>query len=1290
MSGLEQQFFDFTRPAQGEPERPSPGMDGNGTLPPISGAYHPPTPRILSVIEPAPHTVTSIRKALSLGTGQADTVLATILAARGFQSDERLKDFLEPGRMPLPNPSRMKNFDLAVETIADAIRSRHTIGLVGDYDVDGITAIAQATSAFSATRAPHVWHIPNRRIDGYGISDRLVERLIHDGVRLVVLFDHGTHALRQIRALKAAGIASVVFDHHVVGASLPEAILVNPAQPGCGFSEVKPCASGLAFFLTHRLSEIFGTPSPDCGLAALGTIADMVPLHGPNRTMARQGLAALRAGACRGIVHLASQLGLAHAGLSSPDVGFYIGPALNAAGRLDDAARCVELLTSKDEDRLRLLASELVRQNDERKSIQRSQLQHNLARLSNLRRVPTGLVSSHDEHHQGIVGLTAQGLAQRHSRPSFVFAPAENFTLKGSGRAGDPRYDLMSLLNEVQRNDADGIILKVGGHRAAAGLTIKAEGLTTFTTLLARAITNQYGPAISSVEIHADARLTFSSLTPSLVAHIHQRLDPFGQGFEAPRIMFEKVKVIDIQELAGDRRMLVLEQGDKKVRAFIGPELWNDNLWVGSICDIIATPATIYTREKNHVQLSVHGYTTDVGAERPRLAVTNERLTTVAHPVKKPRILIPREVDNAALPPQEGLSDRAILQVLAENARVNLPRDWLYHDLALLAAEEKAPFNGQPFLDAREKFTRDYDLSALKADSFQFRPAQIEFCRYFLDTTANVILQAPTGTGKTEMALIVASRQKSLGHRTIFAAPTIEIARQVSQRAPTMIDLEATLLDGAVSPKKRATIYRTQDPQFISAVPHVVKNDIDSGTFAFRPTDLLVVDEGHHTTGEYPYVPLVEAARAVGARVLLLSATPGQVEPGVSWAKLDALKQLIGVETIFPLNVVRRTLPVSPLHCELTQELKIAINHLAARLAALRSDILQYLEDKGEQALYKEARKHFGGATLTFPSSHSLEPLVATIRTLNNDPDRWKVVSALYASVEISELYQLLAYQGISGFLLRVLEKRFEIAFPKQAARSHGTRKTVAAPQYVRDVYCSREIEKAYNHLARASFVGLLRAQALADISGLPLSGWRALSGKERRSLFNQHVGPVLGRLRQELVELDYSDHPKERAIFHNVLERHPTEQSAVYTRDRSHALFLTARLSHRLQRMNKTAVALTGLGEGVHKGVSRKDRKDNLEKFVRGDALVIVSTSAGNEGIDFPSIQHGYAYRFNSSFIEALQQWGRVGRRDLLGSFRYLCSTPEEHGKVSNIHRKERHFYEKMNSERQRLLDQR
>lgn len=255
--------------------------------------------------------------------------------------------------------------------------------------------------------------------------------------------------------------------------------------------------------------------------------------------------------------------------------------------------------------------------------------------------------------------------------------------------------------------------------------------------------------------------------------------------------------------------------------------------------------------------------------------------------------------------------------------------------------------------------------------------------------------------------------------------------------------------------------------------------------------------------------------------------------------------------------------------------------------------------------------------------------------------------------------------------------------FPTKSARGRGGKVDLAAPQYLRELYSSREVQQAYNSLARGSFVGLWSLDSLENASGLSRSSWSSYSDKQRRSLFNEKVEETLGRLNDELVRLDYEDHPKESFLFQQILNRHPREQSIVYTRDRSHALFLAARLNHRIAS-GSGAVALTGLGSGTHKGVSRAARRGNLEHFLAGDANVLVSTSAGNEGIDFKGLRHGYVFRGTASLIEALQQWGRLRGG---GDFTYLCSGPEEHGKFITILRKEESFYRKMGEERMALF---
>ena len=1281
---LKQQIFDFKEPNE----------SGAGAGPEKGPVHHRPTPRELVCASPPPtHVkwVASVVKKIGAEIGVkgavAPELVATILAARGFNGRDDIEKIIRPELSALPDPARLKNFDEAVSVIAESIQRGDKIGINGDYDVDGTTAVAQMVRTLQQTNTPHEWEIPDRHTDGYGLSERIVQRFIDTACKTVLLFDHGTHNHTAIAKLRSHGIKVVVFDHHAVGESLPDAIVVNPAQPGCGFGEYKPCASGLSFFLNHRLSEVLNLPPPDCGLAALGTIADMVPLLGPNRTVVASGLQALQKSSNQGIRHLAAQLGIYAGELSATDVAFYVGPAINAAGRLGNARRCVELLIGEDEVELQKIARGLVELNQMRKEIQREQLTRNYDRLGGLRYVPPVLVSSHETHHQGVVGLTAQGLATRHTRPAFVFANNG----KGSARNGGDPYDLIGMLRAAKARDTHGTIVAFGGHHAAAGLTIRADGLHDFTRLISEVAREQLPQPRASIQVVADAKLSLAQLTPKLVRNVQRLLGPCGQGFANPKFLIESLTIQDVVTYAGGRRMLVLEQGGVKVRAFVGPELWEEAIRPGCVISLIGTPAAIYRNDKHHVQLTVDGVKVVTQPSSPDTKAESEPsagMITGGEALKAlrpPTILRTPEIqeERRRSPSKfEALREAFLAEMRA------LPSDFLYPDLLELVedpfAKDVTPQRRAAGLAMQTK----YELSALKLDSFTTRPEQLEFIRWFLERTDNGILQAPTGSGKTEMALIIASLQRSRGHRTIFCAPTLEIQQQVHERAPQMMEVESTLMSGEIAPQKRAKIYIEQDPAFISAIPHVIRNDIERGVLSFRSTDLVVIDEGHHTVGEYPYVPLIKKAHEVGARVLLLSATPGQVQAERSWDAFTSLKKLVGVEHIFPSNVIRRQPKISSLHRELTDEMKVAIELLSRRVATLRGEVMNYLAHKGSSNLIRDTREILGANTITFPSVTTISPLLERVRTMNNERERWDVVNALCGMIELSELYQALAYQGISGFLLRVVEKRLEMQFPVAAVQTARGKAFLAPKRSLSLVYASHDVERAYQRLAIGPFVGVWNTASLEQISGLSTSGWGALSAKDRRSRFNQGISSALTRLTDELVRLDYSDHPKERYLMDALSLHSSFDQSIVFVRDRSHALFLAARLSHRFEKSGRTAVALTGTGQGIKRGLSRAQRKDNMREIADGRAKIIVSTSAGNEGIDFARVQHGYIYRFSASAIEALQQWGRVGRRDRASEVVYLCSAPEEHGKCLSILRKVAEFYKMLNQERQAILD--
>jgi superfamily II DNA/RNA helicase len=238
-------------------------------------------------------------------------------------------------------------------------------------------------------------------------------------------------------------------------------------------------------------------------------------------------------------------------------------------------------------------------------------------------------------------------------------------------------------------------------------------------------------------------------------------------------------------------------------------------------------------------------------------------------------------------------------------------------------------------------------------------------------------------------------------------------------------------------------------------------------------------------------------------------------------------------------------------------------------------------------------------------------------------------------------------------------------------------------------VYGSSQVQRAFIRLAQGPFVGIWDRASLAKLAGLSVETWASQTTKERRRSFNHGVKRALAELSSNLASLAYSDHPFEQYIIEQLREEAPDLQTLVFVRDRLPAHFLADRLSYLLSSCRLKAVPLTGSGEQMRHGLSRTERASNLQALAEGRVQIVVTTSAGNEGIDFKQVQRGFACRFSGSPTVALQQWGRVGRHDLRGRVEYLCSTPEAYWKFLSILRKVTAFYRMLNRERQAILDQ-
>lgn len=525
-----------------------------------------------------------------------------ILARRGIQAAEQL----DLSTKRLPHFSALKGIDKAAARVVTAILSDQVICVCGDFDADGATSTALMVSVLRAMGAQHVHYIvPNRFADGYGLSPAVVAQAVRLGAQLIVTVDSGISCHAGVAAALAAGVEVVVTDHHLPGAELPPAYaIVNPNQAGCGFPSKAIAGVGVAFYLLlavrHQLREQ-GHDTPNLAgwldLVALGTVADVVKLDDVNRILVQQGLQRIRSSHCRpGIQALLQVAGRDPQRLQASDLGFSLGPRINAAGRLDDMATGIECLLASDRTQALALAQQLDDFNRDRRSIEtgmRESAQHYVAELQReLAELPPILILHQADWHQGVVGLVAGRMKEQVHRPVIAFAEADDGTLKGSARsiAGLHIRDLLERVHSLHPH----LIERFGGHAMAAGLTLQAEHLEPFIEAVT-AIAAEWLNADQLTQTYwSDGELDASAFQQPFV-ELLERLGPWGQGFAEPRFDGE-FTVLD-QRLVGTNHLkLVLE----------GPDLVSLNAIAFNI-DVASWPdATVkrihalYTLQLNH------------------------------------------------------------------------------------------------------------------------------------------------------------------------------------------------------------------------------------------------------------------------------------------------------------------------------------------------------------------------------------------------------------------------------------------------------------------------------------------------------------------------------------------------------------------------------------------------------------------------------------------------------------------------------------------------------------------
>lgn len=499
--------------------------------------------------------------------GDLPPLLTRLYAARGVQSEAELDKSLAR-LIPF---QQLKGIDAAVDLLVTALEQRQRILIVGDFDADGATASTVGMLGLRLLGAAHVdYLVPNRFEYGYGLTPEIVEVALAREPQLLITVDNGISSVEGVAAAKAAGLQVLVTDHHLPGLELPAAdAIVNPNQPGCEFPSKALAGVGVIFYvlmaLRARLRSLgwyASTPQPNIGelldLVALGSVADVVPLDANNRILVHQGLERIRAGRARPGIKAILEVAKRDASrITSTDLGFILGPRLNAAGRLDDMSLGIECLLTNDPALAREMAAQLDGMNQDRKSIEQGMQREALAQLKDLplEDLPFGLCLFEADWHQGVIGILASRMKERYHRPTIAFADAGEGLLKGSARSVQG-FHIRDALDAVAARHP-GLISKFGGHAMAAGLSLPVENFGAFAAAFDAEVRRQLDEEDLTGRLLSDGQLSIQEFHLELARALRQA-GPWGQHFPEP--VFHGIFQVVQQRLVGERHLkLVLK-----------------------------------------------------------------------------------------------------------------------------------------------------------------------------------------------------------------------------------------------------------------------------------------------------------------------------------------------------------------------------------------------------------------------------------------------------------------------------------------------------------------------------------------------------------------------------------------------------------------------------------------------------------------------------------------------------------------------------------------------------------
>ena len=520
-------------------------------------------------------------------------VVAQLLVSRGVYSAEDATRFLDTKLTGLRDPQLLPGIPEATRLLSDAIAAKTPIVIYGDYDADGMTGTSILVNGVRLLGGDVGYYVPNRLEDGYGLNEDAIRKLAGRGKKVIVSVDCGITSICHAELCRELGVSLVITDHHQMGDQLPDAdAIVHPRLPGTRYPFGELCGAGVAFKLAWSLcQEKCGAKKvtdsmrqylmQSLSLAAIGTVADVVPLLDENRILVEHGIRMLRAEPMIGLMELMKRGKLDQAAsLNTESISFNIAPRLNAAGRLGQAQLAVELLTTNDAARAASLAEYIDQLNGNRDSLQRSVYlaAHKQAKSDFDAEADPALVLSGVGWHQGVIGIVAGRLADKYGKPVFILSldQAGKTIAVGSGRVGGTTIDLYEALKQCSER-----LTRFGGHKAAAGLTIDERQIDAFRGDFCEAVAQQAAETDAQPEIAIDAEASLGQLTVETITQM-EMLAPFGAGNPRPVLYCGNVTLDEPARKmgGGDRHLSVkLRQGSQVIRgvAFSAGE-WCDDL----------------------------------------------------------------------------------------------------------------------------------------------------------------------------------------------------------------------------------------------------------------------------------------------------------------------------------------------------------------------------------------------------------------------------------------------------------------------------------------------------------------------------------------------------------------------------------------------------------------------------------------------------------------------------------------------------------------------------------------